>query len=128
MGYPKSPIGYIQIGAELKVVVVQIYAAVKNVDDMEGRGPNVDHAYYHTEKEATVGARGINGMLGDGTVEPRTALRVHGADQFFLVDPKEITVVTPEEAAHQRADLREQVLKKLTRAEIIAFFGEDQKS
>lgn len=46
--------------------VVEIWAAVTNTERQEGRGQQIDHSYYATEEEATLGAVGIGVMGGVG--------------------------------------------------------------
>lgn len=75
------------IGFKGKAEIVRIFAAVTNIDLNEGRGENIDDAYYFIERDALVGAIGIGVMGGDGEVEERFAVRFDNGTYFLLADP-----------------------------------------
>lgn len=64
--------------------VVEIWAAVTNTERQEGRGRSIDHSYYATAEEATIGAVGIGVMGGVGGVEKRYAVEFGDGTIFLL--------------------------------------------
>lgn len=68
--------GHLKQGDRITLATVErVYAATRNTDLAEGRGVDIDHAYYATRDAAVVGASKIGVMGADGNVAPRLALR-----------------------------------------------------
>lgn len=78
----KESMGPFEINGSARVV--EIWAAVTNTERQEGRGQAIDHSYYATEEEATVGAVGIGVMGGEGKAEKRYAVEFEDGTLFLL--------------------------------------------
>ncbi len=64
--------------------IVEIWAAVTNTERQEGRGQSIDHSYYLTEEQATIGSVGIGVMGGEGKAEKRYAVEFGDGTIFLL--------------------------------------------
>ncbi len=100
-------------GDEISGKVVEIFAATRNTDSAEGRGSQVDEAYYLTREGATIGAHKIDVMGTDGKVESRLAIEISGKLTSYVTFKE---IVVRDDPKNVEA-LREQALKKLSPAE-----------
>lgn len=108
----------LKAGDTIQGMVVEIFAATRNDDRAEGRGPRIAHSYHLTKRDAAIGASGIDVGGHDGKVESRLAIRTISGTYYLC--PLAVFLSKNEEAA---ARLREEALAKLTSAERAALIG-----
>lgn len=101
--------------------MVFIYAATRNSDLNEGRGPTIDESYHLKRHAAIIACAGIDVMGSNGQVAERLALKLIDGRYFLLANMKDpfevadpIVVSTNVQEVQAMTDLKVKALGKLS--------------